>query len=392
MPVSLNNLSSHELSFNSKYSLSFSYQRFRSKAGTSKKDKLNAVYVSTAKELIIQFVENKAANADVRLQSADLFIDFELLMTQYRNECAKENEAVPDVFAGLNNIQRLEITSEAINAACKTDAALTKKKYLSGGIRIRDMRADAMLVSQSLEPSDGDLLRLAKYSVALKQANDSRSGLWRFFHPFRNNAEKRDSAVIERILRDLCESHNKNADELMNQVQTIPQTLADEINSLNVFMGFSKKLSEAEPEELNESLEKNLEQDALRERLERMASIGYIPNPDNKQYELNILNQMLNNLDVITDPTVKKNAAFIIYNNKTRAESAGYMKTNPEYETQWKNEDATYSRMFHTYKAPTELLDIIKEPVTVDVETKTTLISSQVMSHPKKQPPVNLKE
>ena len=144
-----------------------------------------------------------------RLDAEAMLDDFEYtLIRPYINEGNKGIEHRP--YAGMDRISRLEYLNRLTKEAPSNAVDLYAEKYKKGELSIKQIKSQAGLEGDARE----NCVALVGYAQALEAVNNSRSVVWRVFHPFKNNAEKRTSETIKKLLteetRDGEEFYQKN--------------------------------------------------------------------------------------------------------------------------------------------------------------------------------------
>ena len=187
-------------SFNRQYGTSISFGDIKSQAKKlgSYNQALRAVFLEAYKQVALKDLIDHDTDF---LKSHEMFQDFNQWITN-----SLIDETPLSRRDGLSKNMGVKSQNEAYEMLEATWAELPKNQvdavmenYLKGNIRIRDMRAYAE--SCRLFDDKRAQTELASYAMALKQVNEARPRWWRILHPFRNNAEKRDSKIIENLLR-----------------------------------------------------------------------------------------------------------------------------------------------------------------------------------------------
>ena len=215
MPINWTTLDARAKDFNNSYHTSFNYSNFYSKLKTMQRldpeNAANIVYKGTLgtvlKDTLIVAC-NKQRNDQMGKQSAvdlmDVVKNFEeYLMQPFVRECKEAGERLyPQPYGGMNRRQRIELVEHVLNASPKNDVELTEQAYLKGQIRLRDIREHVgdMPFAAGRGVDRHQLQRIGTFMLAIENVNKGRSFGWRFFHPFRNNAEKRDAKELRTLL------------------------------------------------------------------------------------------------------------------------------------------------------------------------------------------------
>ena len=129
---------------------------------------------------------------DDHLDAEAMLDDFEyMLVRPYVNEGEKEIKHKP--YVGMDRASRLEYLERLTGEAPSNAVALYAQKYKKEDISIKQMRSRLKFDIDRRE----HCIEIAGYVQALENVNTSRSFIWRAFHPFKNNAEKRNAALIK---------------------------------------------------------------------------------------------------------------------------------------------------------------------------------------------------
>lgn len=204
--------------FNTKYGVNFSfeiyetqvlkYKNLQSAFVTRSKTKIeNVVYRGMFTSLYRECVENAIIRNTQAANHKDFFNDFEKLMDNYREYGKKNGKEVPAAKGGWKNEAEAARAAEQKISDIKSDKIeYTKDKYLSGTLRLRDMRATVEEMKNSKNVSIEKLATVILYQKALKSAIEERSFLWKVFHPIRNNAEQRELNAVNAYLDIRCKA------------------------------------------------------------------------------------------------------------------------------------------------------------------------------------------
>jgi hypothetical protein len=215
MAINWKALDARAKDFNDKYHTGFSYSAFHSKLKTFERlDPKNAatiVYKGTLgavlKDTLIIACNTERNSRDGKSGAVDLMIvvkDFEeYLMKPFVQECKREKEKpYPKSYGGMNIQQRVELVEHVLQVAPKNDVTLTEQAYMRGQIRLRDMRESVKNMPFAIggKVDRAQIQRIGTFMLAIENVNKERSSWWRFFHPFRNNAEQRDAKELRTLL------------------------------------------------------------------------------------------------------------------------------------------------------------------------------------------------
>lgn len=215
MAINWKALDARAKDFNDKYHTGFSYSAFHSKLKTFERlDPKNAatiVYKGTLgavlKDTLIIACNTERNSRDGKSGAVDLMTvvkDFEeYLMKPFVQECKREKEKpYPKSYGGMNIKQRVELVEHVLQVAPKNDVTLTEQAYMRGQIRLRDMRESVKNMPFAIggKVDHAQIQRIGTFMLAIENVNKGRSSWWRFFHPFRNNAEQRDAKELRTLL------------------------------------------------------------------------------------------------------------------------------------------------------------------------------------------------
>ena len=231
MAINWTALEARAKDFNDIYRTSFDYSGFYSKIKTfnrlTSENAADIVYKGTLgtvlKDAMIaachaQGGTKKGERGDVDLM--DVVKNFEeYLMQPFVKECKRAGEKpYPKPYGGMTGMQRIELVEHMLNASPKNDVELTEQAYMKGNIRLRDIRENVgdMPFAVGKGVDNHQLQRIGAFMLAIENVNKGRTLWWRFIHPFRNNAEKRDA----RELRTVLNSFGGNALKLATSLAT----------------------------------------------------------------------------------------------------------------------------------------------------------------------------
>ena len=94
-----------------------------------------------------------------------------------------------------------EMNTEAPAGTPKTLGDVFTKNYLNGNVTIQDMLTMVNSYDPRNKKNDVSPVTLVSCVEALRRATESRSFLWKIFHPFRSYSERRFAQVMERSVR-----------------------------------------------------------------------------------------------------------------------------------------------------------------------------------------------
>ena len=184
-----------------KYACNFDFKTFESKVEEftflRPNNGWSEGYKLTFDKMYKQALVSAAKNANADLDGEAMLDDFEYtLIRPYVNENLGEIKHQP--YVGMDRIARLEYLKQLTREAPSNHVALYTEKYKSGELSILQMLRHA---EASIGYHDGNV-EVAGYIQALENVNGNRSLVWRFLHPFKNSAEKRDAGYMKEMLID----------------------------------------------------------------------------------------------------------------------------------------------------------------------------------------------
>lgn len=154
------------------------------------------VYKTTFKNMYMQALEFSSKVGNVTLDGETMLDDFEYtLIRPYVNEGEKEIKHNP--YVGMDRVSRIAYLQLLTSQSPSNSVDLYAKKYKSGELSMKQIRSRLDSVS-----GQERYIELVEFSQALERVNQSRSMIWRAFHPFKNNAEKRVSAQMKQAFAD----------------------------------------------------------------------------------------------------------------------------------------------------------------------------------------------
>lgn len=185
--------------FNKTYKTDIDLNKILSEA--QEKNSFNAALQSAFREAYKKVVMRDLSNKkNDTLHSKRLLDNFKMLVVDnIIFDTPKSRQGDLSMDMGLKSKEEeFAIMSEVLDSVPSNEVDLIEERYLNGDIRIRDMvrfANDTVLDNRSATI-------MASYAEALKKVNEGRSFWWRVFHPFRNNAEQRDSKKIEDLIKE----------------------------------------------------------------------------------------------------------------------------------------------------------------------------------------------
>lgn len=195
-------------SFNAHYNVKADVSVFE---GATDKKSANKIFIDTFKNLLKQAIQSENPNQMIRIVSMRSAFEREVvgpyrsysLKKANENELASVQKTLPDVDAGLHNVEWWRQLDKNLDDIYWEKIDRVADSYKKGAPRIRDMLAETRRILQAQgEISKEDVQKLAGYAAALRRANEGRSGIWKFLQYFRGKAEQRESANIEKMLNE----------------------------------------------------------------------------------------------------------------------------------------------------------------------------------------------
>ena len=204
-------------SFNDKYKVNFSFEKYEKQSLKSKSTatalvgkndivKENLAYRNALLNVYKECVENMMNNKYKTFAPGQLAKDFEKLMGNYRSYCEEKGKAAPDLNGGWKNTKEtVDDMRSTLNAMEPNKVEYTKEKYLSGQLRLRDIKRDVQDMVRRGEHailSVEDLATAMVYGDVLNSAKEERTLLWKL-NPFnwaKMRAENRFSKAIGELL------------------------------------------------------------------------------------------------------------------------------------------------------------------------------------------------
>lgn len=205
--------------FCEKYACSFDFESFEARVEEFTFFRPNGGWVDAYKtvfeRMYRQALEAAAEGTNVGLDGEAMIDDFEYtLIRPYVSEAEGEIRHKP--YVGMDRLARLEYLGNLTEKAPSNPVELYIEKYKRGELSVRKMRRLTSRTRENEVAERKRCVQIAGYVRALEAVNEGRSFLWRALHPFRNNAEKRDAAMMRRML---AEKKNGGAGEYAELVK-----------------------------------------------------------------------------------------------------------------------------------------------------------------------------
>ena len=215
MPNKYANYENQLKSFNAKYKVDFNFEKYDSQSLKNKNlvyplknsnniSKENLKYrnalLNIYKECVGNMVDNKYKHKT--FNPKELAEEFEKLMNDYRKYCDDNGETAPDVNGGWEPLETMENMRSTLSSIPSQKVNNATKKYLSGELRLRDVRANVKKMAETdiRNLSVEDLSDIMVYRAAINNAIESRSTWWKIAHPFKNNAEQKAIKILDEVI------------------------------------------------------------------------------------------------------------------------------------------------------------------------------------------------
>lgn len=191
--------------FSSKYACNFNFALFEEQIEEFTFLRPNHGWTDAYRMTFERMYRQALASMDhvggTRLDGEEMLDDFEYtLIRPYVNEGEKEIRHKP--YVGMDRISRLEYLTHLTRQAPSNAVELYADEYRRGELSIEQMRS--AFVSDARDRTS--CVEMAAIAQALEAVNQGRSSLWRFLHPIKNNAEKRDcTSMKQAILEEIAD-------------------------------------------------------------------------------------------------------------------------------------------------------------------------------------------
>ena len=293
-------------SFNTSYGVKFDLALFRSKCnsfGSFTPEAVNLAYTMYVSTVFAEMAKNRAADPTARPLtmkfSEDLHKD---ILNPYWEECKKEGEICP---RPLSTEACFNIMKQVSRNVPLTEPDQLAEKYIAGGKRIRDMRAEAEALKNSTGVvSEAQLKTVLTYSQALKSANEKRPWYWIPFNLSRYFSEIREARRFKEIVKEKLGNSEEQLQSLLDEVNAEKTVLQSDLNRVAKENGLDQAPTTAAntaPEQNNvngleqvEGIEKNETViEAPKTTKYDLIKVGYCPNPKNIEEEHEMFRSML---------------------------------------------------------------------------------------------------
>ena len=212
MPGKYENYESRLNRFNNKFKVNFSFESYDSQSlkeknlatplkgvkGISRENlKYRNAFLNIYKECVQNMVDEKLNT----FKPEELVQEFEKLMGDYRRYCNDNGETAPDVNGGWTGTEHMDAMRDTVNSIRSPRVAHESERYLSGELRVRDVRAYVRGLAGNIRNlSAEELANVMVYREAINNAVESRPFWWKIIHPFKNNAEQKAVGVLDELV------------------------------------------------------------------------------------------------------------------------------------------------------------------------------------------------
>lgn len=249
--------------FNELYGTNFSYEAFEAEVNAlrnrnssgSLAESANEVYVNTYKKIFKDAVFNAVQGKlhTVAFNHDNIARDYENMMNKYIE--ANVNAGNFTQMKWIPKSQLLSSLKTEVKSYPDNGSDYIAQKYLNGELRIRDMRARTNSLIDHFKTARAvntvTLAGIWTYADALEKVNKSRPLWWRWLHPFRNSAEKRQAKEIRQFLTTAAEKHDREStikfQESMQEIwdyNTLVKLRDGLENQIDIFRFEEKKMAE----------------------------------------------------------------------------------------------------------------------------------------------------
>lgn len=201
MPINLDAINEKVNNFNQKYKTNFVFADYLRLANKNGQD---SAFWQTFEEVYNSTIARKMKGEKFP-NVYTMLSEFENeIIQEYRVQCQQNNaNEIPAPFGNKNRQERATALQKIVEKQPLYKYLTVANAYKNGEIRIRDMRAITKELCETQGNVDREIIKNAiRNAYALKRVNETRSGIWKFFHPFRNNAEQRDSKNMLQAIND----------------------------------------------------------------------------------------------------------------------------------------------------------------------------------------------
>lgn len=202
-----------ERNFNIKYKVNFTFEQYEAQKlnkkntepalkGQKNIGKENLKYRNALLNIYKECVQNMKDKKYNSFNPSELATDFAKLMNHYRDYCNKNDKIAPDVNGGWTGIETMDSMRATLATIKPEKLKDTTDRYISGNLRLRDIRATVRKLTENgiSSVSDEGLAEIMIYKESIQTAVENRSGWWKLIHPFKNNAEQKAVEALDTII------------------------------------------------------------------------------------------------------------------------------------------------------------------------------------------------
>ena len=418
MPIDYRELVRRTDLFNKRYGVKFNIEEFINRTTalddgiinmSGDKETVNLYYKMEFRPLIKKAMLNYVENEIDSFDPWQMLREFEAnVMSFYRSECKRTGEGVaPDVDAGWTQNEYLARAEQELQGINPDKKVYTFDRYMSGKLRLRDIRKYVSETGGSISPSRASTILV--YAKTVKEAIDKRTGVWRFFHPFKSRAEVRDLEMLKEalsqhgirgdlnvdlekqpFLKDIKAEFDKDpvADVKDAIAKALKEPIPEKPESEYLYEKPSVKMEDVSPAARIDPKNKNpLE-------MNDFLKVGYRPNLKDITHEYEISTRLYdavvrNKQPLSDDPKVNEAASVILMKNYMRVRLFKNMVDTAKgdighatelLETCTPNyvaDDQEFINNFPDYVPPEIPMDIQKEKVEIAEESKEKEVLSK---------------
>lgn len=170
----------------------------------------NRIFIDTFSGLLEQAIKAENGNQNITADSMRVaferdvikpFRDFSIKKAS-ANDVERVKKTLPDVNGGMSPDKWINHCNNIVDGIYWENIDSIANRYKNGPLRIRDMVSETnTILSGNGDISPDEVKKIVGYANALKRANESRSGIWKFFFFVRSNAEQRKAESIANKLK-----------------------------------------------------------------------------------------------------------------------------------------------------------------------------------------------
>lgn len=201
--------------FNQRYGVDFSYSDFETEVmrkryiaeSRSKISEENQEYVNRFTSLFDKAFTNSVDRKIDAFTAEEIVNDYNRMMNGYSD--AYKDNGTPLKQNWVSGSALLKEARDEMEDVKLGKQAFIEEEYLSGALRIRDMRRYAKELQKVNETSPKKLSAIWNYANALQKVNDERPRWWRRIHFIRNAAEKREAENMRNFVTERLQAFDK---------------------------------------------------------------------------------------------------------------------------------------------------------------------------------------